>query len=57
MLTADANDLFRTVNLMSNERIEGTVIYDEREIFYDTGIRLKGSEHSRTTTLRPSARS
>lgn len=51
-LTADADQLFRTVNLMSNERIGCTLIYDEREVFYNTGLRLKGSEHSRTTTPR-----
>ena len=51
-LTRDADELFRTVNLMSNERIGCTVIYDEREVFYDVGLRLKGSEHSRTTTPR-----
>ncbi|HWN95968.1 MAG TPA: lamin tail domain-containing protein, partial [Methylomirabilota bacterium] len=51
-LTAEANDLFRTVNLMSNERIGCTLIYNEREIFYDGALRLKGSEHSRTTTPR-----
>ncbi|MBK8001307.1 MAG: lamin tail domain-containing protein [Verrucomicrobia bacterium] len=51
-LTEDSDQLFRTVNLMSNERIGCTVIYDEQEIFYDVGLRLKGSEHSRTTTPR-----
>jgi len=51
-LTADADQLHRQVNLMSNERIGCTMIYDEREIFYDVGLRLKGSEHSRTTTPR-----
>jgi hypothetical protein len=51
-ITADADQLHRTVNLMSNERIGCTMIYDEREIFYDAGLRLKGSEHSRTTTPR-----
>ncbi|MDB6034265.1 MAG: hypothetical protein JWM16_4603 [Verrucomicrobiales bacterium] len=51
-LTADANELLRTINLMSNERIGCTLIYDEEEIFYDVGLRLKGSEHSRTTTPR-----
>ena len=51
-LTADADQLFRQVNLMSNERIGCTMIYDEQEIFYDVGLRLKGSEHSRTTTQR-----
>ena len=51
-LTADADELFRNINLMSNERIGCTLIYDEREVFYDVGLRLKGSEHSRTTTPR-----
>lgn len=51
-LTADADQLFRQVNLMSNERIGCTMIYDEQEIYYDLGLRLKGSEHSRTTTPR-----
>jgi hypothetical protein len=51
-LAADAAQLFRTVNLMSNERIGCTVIYDEQEVYYDVGLRLKGSEHSRTTTPR-----
>lgn len=51
-LTEDADQLLRTVNLMSNERVGCTVIYDEQQIFYDVGLRLKGSEHSRTTTPR-----
>ncbi|MSU36344.1 MAG: hypothetical protein EXS36_14855 [Pedosphaera sp.] len=51
-LTADANVLHATINLMSNERIGFTVIYDEREVFYNVGLRLKGSEHSRTTSQR-----
>ncbi|HAB17066.1 MAG TPA: hypothetical protein DCE44_11520, partial [Verrucomicrobiales bacterium] len=51
-LQADADVMHRTINLMSNQRIDSTVIYDEREIFYNTGLRLKGSEHSRTTSER-----
>lgn len=51
-LTQDSDELFRTINLMSNGRVGCTVIYDERDIFYDCGLRLKGSEHSRTTTPR-----
>lgn len=51
-LTAEANQLFQTINLMSNERIRSTLIYNEREVFYDIGLRLKGSEHSRTTSQR-----
>lgn len=48
----DAALLHRTTNLMSNDWIPGTVIYDESQVFYDVGIRLKGSEHSRTEPLR-----
>jgi len=51
-LTADADQLHRTVNLMSNGRIGCTVIYDESEIYYDISLRLKGSEHSRTNDPR-----
>ena len=49
---ADATLLHTTVNLMSNDRLGCTMIYDERDTFYDVGVRLKGSEHSRTTTPR-----
>ncbi len=52
MLTADASTMHATINLMSNQRLGATVIYDEREIFYNVGLRLKGSEHSRTEPLR-----
>ncbi len=52
MLTTDANHLHATINLMSNDRLGATLIYNESEIFYDVGVRLKGSEHSRTTTPR-----
>jgi len=51
-LRADADQLHAPINLMSNARIGATVISDEHEIFYDVGLRLKGSEHSRTTTER-----
>ncbi len=51
-LAAESDEMLRTVNLMSNERIGTTLIYDDREVFYDVGLRLKGSEHSRTTTPR-----
>jgi hypothetical protein len=28
---------------MSNDRLGATVIYNESEVFYDVGVRLKGS--------------
>ncbi|MCH8043940.1 MAG: lamin tail domain-containing protein [Planctomycetes bacterium] len=52
MTPADANFMHATVNLMSNDRIGLTVIYDESEIFYDVGIRLSGSERARPFTVR-----
>ena len=51
-LAADATTLHTTINLMSNQRLGATMVYNERDVFYDVGLRLKGSEHSRTTTER-----
>ncbi len=48
----DASLLHRQTNLMSNDYLPATVIYDESQVFYDVGVRLKGSEHSRTEQLR-----
>ena len=47
MMPADIRFLFVDTNLMSNGRIGTTVIYDEKDVTYDCGIRLKGSEHGR----------
>ncbi len=44
--------LHETINLMSNDRLPATVIYKEKEIFYNAGVRLKGSERGRVTTPR-----
>ncbi len=44
--------LFTAQNLMSNDRLGSTVIWDEREVFYDVGVRLKGSERGRPQTKR-----
>jgi len=48
----DANRMHNNINVMSNDKTGCTVIYDEREIFYDVAVRLKGSEHSRTVSPR-----
>ncbi len=49
LTTSDDNSWLHTdINVMSNDRIAATVIYDEEEIFYNVGIRLKGSQHHRT---------
>lgn len=50
--TADATELYKPENLMSDRAIPGTVILDESEVYYRAGIRLKSSEHGRIAELR-----
>ncbi len=45
---ADAAQLASQVNMMSNRRRGCTIIHNEREIFYDGKIRLRGSMYSRS---------
>jgi len=52
MTAADTDRLHEITNVMSNDRIGATVIYDESEIFYNVGVRLKGSERGRFNRLR-----
>ncbi|MEX2185886.1 MAG: lamin tail domain-containing protein, partial [Pirellulales bacterium] len=52
MTPNDANLLHAPTNAMSNDRIGATVIYDERTIYYDVGVRLKGSERGRRQDVR-----
>ncbi len=52
MTEEDAAWLHEDVHLMSNDRVGATVVYDEREIFYDVGVRLKGSQRGRPTSAR-----
>jgi hypothetical protein len=47
MLSADTNNMFVSTNLMNNEDVGATVIYNNSEVFYDVGLRLKGSSFSR----------
>lgn len=49
---ADEELLYRTNNLMSNERLGCTVIYNEREVYYDVGVRLKSSQRGRPSDQR-----
>jgi hypothetical protein len=39
-------------NVMSNDWMPCTVIYDEREVYYGTTMHLKGSEHGRAKDVR-----
>ena len=43
MTAADADFLHANTNVLSNAFLGGTVINDEQEVFYDIGVRLKGS--------------
>ncbi len=52
MTPNDANLLHAPTNAMSNDRIGATVVYDERTIYYDVGVRLKGSERGRRQDVR-----
>ncbi len=47
MTQADSDWLHDDVNLMSNDLVGATVVYDRSEVFYDVGVRAKGSERGR----------
>ncbi len=47
LTAADRAFLFTNTNLLSDGRMGCTVVYDETEVFYNCGVRLKGSEHGR----------
>jgi len=49
---ADKALLYQTNNLMSNERLGCTVIYNESEIYYEAGVRLKSSQRGRPSNNR-----
>jgi hypothetical protein len=44
--------LYASTNVMSNDRLPCTVIYDESRAYYGVGIRLKGSQRGRANTDR-----
>lgn len=52
MTEADADFLHLPTNVMSNDRLEATVIVNERDIYYGCGVRLKGSERGRNQQSR-----
>ena len=47
MLPSEAAWMRVDINRMSNDRIGSTVIYNEETIYYDTGVRHKGSQRHR----------
>ena len=52
MTPADSDWLHEDVNLMSNDPVGATVVYEEAEVFYDLGVRIKGSQRGRPTQPR-----
>jgi hypothetical protein len=51
---SDTALLHASTNVMSNERLPGTVIFNERRAWYDVGVRLKGSQRGRDNPQRVS---
>jgi hypothetical protein len=54
MTAGDVTTLHTLTNVMSNDRLPCTVIWNERDIYYDCGIHLHGSERGRDQPLRVS---
>ena len=52
MSPADVALQYATTNLMSNESLPCTVIYDERQAYYDMSVRLKSSQRGRVEAGR-----
>ncbi|MES2476368.1 MAG: lamin tail domain-containing protein [Verrucomicrobiota bacterium] len=52
MNPSDKARLYQTTNLMSNGRIGCTVIYQENEVYYNVGVRLKSSQRGRPVASR-----
>ena len=53
VMTNDDRDFMHTItNVMSNDRLGCTVIWNEDEIYYDCGVRLKGSQRGRPVDVR-----
>jgi len=49
---ADTTWMHTNINVMSNDRIECTIIDRENDIYYGAGVRLKSSERGRNQTAR-----
>lgn len=52
MTDADTTLFHAPTNVMSNDGLGATVVYDEREIFYDVNLHLQGSERGRNDSSR-----
>jgi len=51
LTAADLAYMYEPVHVHSDERLGATLIYDEREAFYDIGVRLKGAGYSRGVSV------
>ena len=54
MTAADTATLHTVTNVMSNDRLPCTVIWNERDVYYDCGVHLHGSERGRNQPTRVS---
>ncbi len=52
MTSAETAFLHASTNVMSNDQLGLTVVYDENEVFYDVGVHLQGSERGRDNSGR-----
>jgi hypothetical protein len=52
MTDADATYMHQATNALSNDLLRATVIYRGQQVFYDAGVRLKGSERGRGQEVR-----
>jgi hypothetical protein len=52
MTAADTDLLLAATNVMSNDLLGLTLVYDEREVFYDVGIHIQSSERGRDAPSR-----
>ncbi len=52
MTPEDTDFLHLDTNVMSNDRLGATVVYDENRVFYDVGVRLRSSERGRLHASR-----
>ena len=51
MTDEDASFMHTSWNVMSNDRLPATVIYNDSEVFYDVGVRLRASGYGRRGPL------
>jgi len=47
MRDSESDFLYEPTNRMSNEHLGTTLIVNEQDVYYNVGVRLKGSEHGR----------